>query len=103
VAQETGAVLREIGLRIREVRRSRGLTQEQAAERLGMLAPNYARIEQGRANVTVDTLVRVATTLSVPVAALFRKQRSRRYALVGPRRSLEEAPTSLSGRGRRSS
>jgi hypothetical protein len=36
-----------------------GLTQEQTAEQLGMLAANYARVEQGRANVTVDTLVRV--------------------------------------------
>jgi transcriptional regulator with XRE-family HTH domain len=78
MAQETPTVLRELGLRIREVRRTKGLTQEQAAEALGMLAPNYARIEQGRANVTVDTLVRVANALGVPVGKLFTKPKARK-------------------------
>ncbi|MCC6555979.1 MAG: helix-turn-helix transcriptional regulator, partial [Polyangiaceae bacterium] len=64
---ETAAVLRTLGKRIGELRRARGLTQEQAAERLGMLAPNFARIEQGRQNVTVDTLVRIATMLGEDV------------------------------------
>ena len=53
-------------MRMREVRRARGLTQEQLAAELGMLAPNYARVEQGRQNVTVDTVVRVAQVLGVP-------------------------------------
>lgn len=60
---ETAAILRDLGKRIGELRRERGLTQETAAERLGMLAPNYARIEQGRQNVTIDTLVRIARML----------------------------------------
>lgn len=64
---ETAAVLRNLGRRIGELRRARGLTQEQAAERLGMLAPNYARVEQGRQNVTVDTLVRIARMLGEDV------------------------------------
>lgn len=70
---ETAAILRELGKRIGELRRARGLTQETAAERLGMLAPNYARIEQGRQNVTVDTLVRIVRVLGedVRVADLF--------------------------------
>jgi transcriptional regulator with XRE-family HTH domain len=84
MAQETRAVLRELGLRIREVRRTQGLTQEQAAEHLGMLAPNYARVEQGRANVTVDTLVRVANALGVPVATLFRKPKAIKVATGRP-------------------
>ncbi|KYF69657.1 helix-turn-helix domain-containing protein [Sorangium cellulosum] len=70
---DTAAVLRDLGRRIAELRRARGLTQEKAAERLGMLAPNYARIEQGRLNVTVDTLVRVVRMLGdgVTIADLF--------------------------------
>ena len=61
-----------MGQRAAELRRARGLTQEALAEKLGMLAPNYARIEQGRQNVTLDTLVRVAKALAVPLADLFR-------------------------------
>lgn len=69
--RSTESVLRLLGRRIAELRRSRGLTQEETASRLRMLAPNYARIEQGRQNVTVDTLVRVAELLDVGVAELF--------------------------------
>ena len=72
MARETKAVLRDLGLRVRELRRQRDLTQEALAEKLGMLSPNYARIEQGRSNVTIDTLVRVATALGVEVGALFK-------------------------------
>lgn len=70
---ETAAILRNLGRRIGELRRERGLTQETAAEMLGMLAPNYARIEQGRQNVTVDTLVRITRMLGsdVTIAELF--------------------------------
>jgi transcriptional regulator with XRE-family HTH domain len=70
--RETRSVLRDLGLRIRELRRQRELTQEALAEKLGMLTPNYARVEQGRANVTVDTLVRIAHALDVELIELFR-------------------------------
>jgi transcriptional regulator with XRE-family HTH domain len=49
-----------------------------------MLAPNYARVEQGRANVTVDTLVRVANAFEVPVAALFKKPKATTVATGRP-------------------
>jgi transcriptional regulator with XRE-family HTH domain len=71
VAPRTKLALRSLGLRIQELRQARDETQEELAGRLGMLPPNYARIEQGRANVTVDTLVRVASGLKVELAELF--------------------------------
>lgn len=77
MAKETRAVLRDLGFRVRELRRERGLTQEAFAEKLQMLTPNYARIEQGRANVTVDTLARVARALGVEVVDLFRRPKDR--------------------------
>ena len=76
MVRETRAVLGDLGLRMRELRRQRELTQEGFAEKLGMLAPNYARVEQGRANVTIDTLVRIANALDVEVAALFKKPKA---------------------------
>jgi len=71
MARETRTVQREVGRRMRELRLQRDLTQEALAERLGMLAPNFARIEQGRANVTIDTLVRIANALDVALIELF--------------------------------
>lgn len=69
-------VQRDVGRRMRELRLHRDMTQEAFAEQLGMLAPNYARIEQGRANVTLDTLVRIANALGVSPMDLFRAPRA---------------------------
>jgi transcriptional regulator with XRE-family HTH domain len=87
VASDTKGVLRDLGLRLGELRRAQGLTQEELSERLEMLAPNYARIEQGRMNVTVDTLVRIAKVLKVGLADLFAKPKTRKASLGRPRKS----------------
>lgn len=63
------------------------MTQEQAAEKLGMLTPNYARIEQGRANVTVDTLVRIANMLDALLSELFKAPKKRMVTKGRPRGS----------------
>jgi transcriptional regulator with XRE-family HTH domain len=64
-------VRRNLGLRIVEMRRASGTTQEELAVLLAMDARDLRRIEAGESNVTVDTLVRIAEALGVPVAALF--------------------------------
>jgi transcriptional regulator with XRE-family HTH domain len=56
-------VISNIGPRIAELRVARGWTQEAFAEVLGMATQNVARIEQGRADFRVTTLVRLATAL----------------------------------------
>jgi len=89
MAGETKGVLRDLGSRIRELRRAQGLTQEELSERLGMLAPNYARIEQGRMNTTVETLVRIAKALKVGVADLFAKPKTKKASVGRPRKSDE--------------
>lgn len=76
-------VLLGLGRRISELRHAHNFTQEQAAARLRMLAPNYARIEQGRQNVTVETLVRIANFLEVSLADLFAAPASNRAARPG--------------------
>jgi transcriptional regulator with XRE-family HTH domain len=73
----TKAAQKDLGRRVAELRRDRGHTQETIAEALGMLTPNYARIEQGRQNVTMDTLVRIARVLDVGLVELFRVPRAR--------------------------
>lgn len=82
---ETTAVLKDLGRRVKEIRRSRQLTQEALAEKLAMLPSNYARIEQGRMNATVDTLVRIAKALKVSVSDLFTKPESKRSKVGRPR------------------
>jgi transcriptional regulator with XRE-family HTH domain len=59
------AARRAIGSRIAELRKQRGLTQQELAEASGILCNNISRVEAGRYNVTLDTLSKLAAALSV--------------------------------------
>lgn len=52
-----------IGKRIAELRKASGMTQQQLADKCGILRPNIARIETGRYGMTVDVLSRIAEAL----------------------------------------
>lgn len=58
------AVLRLLGRNVRAARVTAGLTQEAAAARARIDYKRWQRIEQGSVNVTVRTLVRIATVLN---------------------------------------
>jgi transcriptional regulator with XRE-family HTH domain len=55
--------------RIAEVRRSRGLTQDQLAEAMGTATRNVQRLEAGQ-NLTLHTLSRIASALGVSPSEL---------------------------------
>jgi transcriptional regulator with XRE-family HTH domain len=67
----TRRAAREIGLRIRTARLAAEISQETLATKIGMTRGNYARIEQGQTNVTLDTLLRIARGLGVDVSVEF--------------------------------
>jgi len=52
-----------IGQRIAQLRKEQGMTQQQLADKSGILRPNIARIETGRYGMTVDVLARIAQAL----------------------------------------
>lgn len=66
-----GRERRAVGSMLRELRRGLGLSQEEAAERIGIHAKHLQRIEVGGANVTLATLVAAAVAYSVDVRAIF--------------------------------
>lgn len=57
--------LKALGARIRDLRRERGLTQEELAERAGLHSRYISRIELGGANFGVSVLYQIAEGLSV--------------------------------------
>jgi predicted nucleic acid-binding protein/DNA-binding XRE family transcriptional regulator len=59
-----------IAARIRELRRAANLRPKDVAEATGMARSNYARLEAGRHEPSLDTLLRVADALRAPVAEL---------------------------------
>lgn len=62
---------RLLGQRLFALRAARELSQEQAAELMGIHPKHLQRIEIGSANVTVATLVAAALAYRVPLRALF--------------------------------
>ena len=59
---ELAAALRT-GIAIRDTRKAAGLTQTELAARMGVAQSALARIEAGRTNITVATMVKVAAGL----------------------------------------
>jgi transcriptional regulator with XRE-family HTH domain len=62
---------RAFGQRIRQLRLAAGLTQEDLSERCGLFRTYMSRIETGQANPTLTMIHALATSLKVPVVALF--------------------------------
>jgi len=59
------------GRRIKELRKLRGLSQDQLSERVGIESKHLSRIEVGRNFPSMDTLVRIAEALGVELKDCF--------------------------------
>jgi len=60
----------QLGRRVRELRQERGWTVEDASERFGIEPAHIRRIEAGRTNPSLATLVSIARALSTELADL---------------------------------
>lgn len=65
------AVLVALGRRIREVRLSKKLRQNEVARRCGFHRGGYNNIEAGRRNISILTLYKVAFALEEPISSFF--------------------------------
>ena len=66
---QTAKVL--LGARIKEVRKSRQLSQERLAEKVGVEPKQISRIEGGKSSPSMDTLEAIARELQVEMKDLF--------------------------------
>jgi transcriptional regulator with XRE-family HTH domain len=60
-----------IGMRIKELRQSRHLSQESLAERVGISSKYLSSIERGKENPTLDTLIKLSMALNVELSDMF--------------------------------
>ena len=65
--EELGDVLRELGHRLHELRRARGLTQEALAEALDLSVAYVSLIERGGRNPPYTTVVAIARALGASI------------------------------------
>ncbi len=64
-------IRRKVGLRIKELRAERGMSQESLAYAIGMARTYLAEVEAGKRNVSVINLERIATGLGVTLGEFF--------------------------------
>jgi transcriptional regulator with XRE-family HTH domain len=69
------AEAKALGLRVRQLRLARKWTLEGAAEAANLDLKHFQKVEAGKLNVTLVTLVRLAQGFDEPVGSMFRKPR----------------------------
>ncbi len=67
-------VIKSIGARVLALRQERRLTQKDLAKKAGIHVTFLSGVEKGQRNVTIDTAVKIAIALGVPLAELFTPQ-----------------------------
>ena len=60
-----------LGKRIKEIRKTRGMTQPQLAERIGVDPKYISRLETGTSTPSLDTILNIASSLDVETSELF--------------------------------
>lgn len=60
-----------LGLRIREIRKSKGITQEQLAEKVGIGTSNISYIETGKFAPSIESFEKIAEVLQVEPYELY--------------------------------
>ena len=69
--EEESKICKAFGENVRRLRQLRGISQEELAYAVGTTAAALSRVENGRANFTVRTLIKVAVALGAdPVGML---------------------------------
>ncbi len=69
-------MVKEILDKIRQIRLSRGYTQEYMADKLGIDTVNYGRIERGQSKLTIDRFLRICEILDVKPIDLLNNEKS---------------------------
>jgi transcriptional regulator with XRE-family HTH domain len=96
--KSTSALATAIGGRVRQERQSRGWTLDQLAEATGVSRRMVVNVEQGAANPSVGTLLRISDALGIGLPALVDSPRPRPVTIT---RSGEGATLWRSGSGGR--
>lgn len=71
VVDEDDVVVRKLGKRIKQLRRSMGWSQDRLAAEAHVHRNYLGGVERGERNPTVTSIARIAKALEVPIAALF--------------------------------
>lgn len=68
---------KELGQRIRSLRTSRRLTQDELAEKAELSPKHLGKIERGSVNVSIDCVASIAKALNMPVRDILEAEHER--------------------------
>lgn len=66
---------KELGQRIRNLRKAVDLTQEELGEKAALSYKYIGELERGQVNVSLDSLVRIADAMAVKIGDFFSKEK----------------------------
>lgn len=66
-------ITRIIGLRIRNYRTQKGISQDKLAELSGCHPTYIGQLERGEKNATIESISKISTALQIPLSTLFEK------------------------------
>jgi transcriptional regulator with XRE-family HTH domain len=69
-------VLKEFGERIKTIRKNKGLSQEELADKAGLHRTYIGMIERAERNITLINIDKIAKALEVSVSTLFNDSKS---------------------------
>jgi len=81
--------LEYIGQRLREIRKARGLSQQDVAERMGIPQSNLSRIENGKQRLNLSVLAAVLSIYRMEMDDFFATEGEPRGAAGGEQRVLD--------------
>lgn len=62
---------KKFGQRIREIRENQGISQEQFALKIGLDRTYYSSVENGRRNVSIRNISKIAEGFNITISELF--------------------------------
>jgi transcriptional regulator with XRE-family HTH domain len=64
-------LLRKVGDRVREIRKSKGISQEELGDRSSLHYTYIGKVERGEKNITLESLVKITKALEISLEELF--------------------------------
>jgi len=71
----TDGIRKKLGERIRELRKSAGITQEELGEKAELNYKFIGELERGQVNVSLDSIARIADAIGVKIGDIFSKEK----------------------------
>lgn len=65
-------IIKKLGTRIRELRLKTGLSQEKFSLKIGMDRTYYASVENGKRNISIINIKKIADGLTISLGDLFK-------------------------------